>query len=66
MLDQVIISGALIDSKNMHYICNSFEVYKPSIMVTRSGRYEGAPFPTYGGSRYLGGYSDHYPVVTLF
>jgi endonuclease/exonuclease/phosphatase family metal-dependent hydrolase len=66
MLDQVIISGTLIDSKNIHYVCNSFEVYKPSIMITRSGKYKGAPFPTYGGSRYLGGYSDHYPVVTKF
>ncbi len=66
MLDQVIISGALIDSKNIHYVCNSFEVYKPLMMVTRSGKYEGAPFPTYGGSRYLGGYSDHYPVITKF
>lgn len=66
MLDQVIISGALIDSKNVHYICNSFEVYKPLMMVTRSGKYKGAAFPTYGGSRYLGGYSDHYPVVTKF
>ncbi len=66
MLDQVIVSGSLIDSKNIHYVCDSFEVYKPLIMVTRSGKYEGAPFPTYGGSRYLGGYSDHYPVVTKF
>ena len=66
MLDQVIISGGLIDSKSIHYVCNSFEVYKPLIMVTRSGKYEGTPFPTYGGSRYLGGYSDHFPVMTKF
>jgi len=66
MLDQVIISGTLIDSESIHYVCNSFEVYKPLMMVTRSGNYEGAPFPAYGGSRYLGGYSDHYPVVTKF
>jgi len=66
MLDQIIISGALIDSESIHYVCNSFEVYKPLMMVTRSGNYEGAPFPAYGGSRYLGGYSDHYPVVTKF
>jgi len=26
----------------------------------------GAPFPTYGGARYLGGYSDHFPVITKF
>jgi predicted extracellular nuclease len=67
MLDQIIVSAQLISSDSFHYVCNSFEVYKPYIMVTRSGAYEGAPFPTYGGSnRYLGGYSDHFPVLAKF
>jgi endonuclease/exonuclease/phosphatase family metal-dependent hydrolase len=66
MLDQVIISSSLIDNENFHYICNSFEVYKPEVMVTRSGKFEGTAFPTYGGKRYLGGYSDHYPVIAKF
>ncbi len=66
MLDQVIVSGSLLSDKNFKYVCESFEVYKPSIMVTHSGKYEGTPFPTYGGNRYLGGYSDHYPVITKF
>ncbi len=66
MLDQVIVSGSLITSENFFYLCNSFEVYKPNIIVTQSGKYKGAPFPTYGGRRYLGGYSDHYPVIAKF
>ncbi len=66
MLDQIIISISLLDDKDFHYICNSFDVYKPYIMVTHSGKYEGTAFPTYGGNRYLGGYSDHFPVVTKF
>lgn len=66
MLDQVIVSGSLITSENFYYLCNSFEVYKPYYIVTHSGKYKGAPFPTYGGRRYLGGYSDHYPVITKF
>jgi predicted extracellular nuclease len=66
MLDQIIVSGSLINGGDINYICNSFEVFKPSVMVTNSGKYEGTPFPTYGGKRYLGGYSDHFPVVAKF
>lgn len=66
MLDQIIISKELLLGEKIKYVCNSFEVYKPYLMVTRTGKFEGAPFPTYGGTRYLGGYSDHYPVTAKF
>lgn len=66
MLDQIIISKELLVGKYLQYECNSFEVYKPSFMVTQSGTFEGAPFPSYGGRRYLGGYSDHFPVSAKF
>ena len=66
MLDQIIISKNLLLGDDLEYDCNSFEVYKPYLMVTRTGKFQGAPFPTYGGSRYLGGYSDHYPVTAKF
>ena len=66
MLDQIIVSGSLITSEVFNYICNSFEVYKPDFIVTKSGDYVGTPFPTYGGRRYLGGYSDHFPVIAKF
>lgn len=66
MLDQIIISGSLIAGDEIQYICNSFEVYKPKVIVTQSGKYKGTPFPTYGGRKYLGGYSDHFPVIAKF
>ncbi len=66
MLDQIIVSGSLITNMNFYYICNSFEVHKPNYIVTQSGDYKGTPFPTYGGRRYLGGYSDHFPVTAKF
>ena len=66
MLDQIIISKNLLLGDDLGYDCNSFEVFKPYLMVTRTGKFQGAPFPTYGGSRYLGGYSDHYPVTAKF
>lgn len=66
MLDQIIISRDLLVGHYLRYECNSFSVYKPSFMVTQSGTFEGTPFPTYGGRRYLGGYSDHFPVSAKF
>ncbi len=63
MLDQIMISAGLY--KN--YVCNSFEIFKPEFLVTKSGKFKGAAFPTYGGgNRYLGGYSDHLPVTAYF
>lgn len=66
MLDQIIVSGSIITGDVINYICYSFEVYKPNFIVTKSGAYMGTPFPTYGGRRYLGGYSDHFPVIAKF
>ncbi len=66
MLDQIIVSGELLRSESVYYICNSFEIYKPLFIVTHSGKYEGTPFPTFGGNKYLGGYSDHFPVTAKF
>ncbi len=66
MIDQIIVSGNLLTNKSLHLLCSSFEIYKPDFAVTHSGKYEGAPFPTYGGVRYLGGYSDHFPVIAKF
>ncbi|MBI9072300.1 MAG: endonuclease/exonuclease/phosphatase family protein [Melioribacteraceae bacterium] len=58
MLDQIIISNGLKD----RYIKDSFEVIKPEFAVQKEGKYKGTSFPTFGGSKYLGGFSDHYPV----
>jgi len=66
MLDQIIVSGSIITGNDINYICNSFEVFKPKFIVTQSGKYEGTPYPTYGGRKYLGGYSDHFPVIAKF
>lgn len=66
MLDQIIISKGLLDKKKLDYLCDSFEVISNELNTTRSGKYKGAPYPTFGSGRYLGGYSDHFPVGAIF
>ena len=64
MLDQIIVSKGLIDKKYLDYQCDSFEILSNNLNTTKQGKYAGAPYPTFGlGRRYLGGYSDHFPVA---
>ena len=66
LFDQIIISSSLIKQKVISYLCDSFSIINNELTTTRSGKYKGSPFPTYGGNRYLGGYSDHFPVTAKF
>jgi endonuclease/exonuclease/phosphatase family metal-dependent hydrolase len=65
MLDQIIVSRSLL-SGDIEYLCGSFEVSKFDKMITQQGRYKDTPRPTFGGKNYLGGYSDHFPVISYF
>jgi hypothetical protein len=66
LFDQIIISSGLVSQKGLSYQCDSFSIINNDLIATRSGKYKGTPFPTYGGNRYLGGYSDHFPVTARF
>lgn len=66
MIDQIIISGSLYDKKGIDFACGSYEVIKPDFMIIKEGDRKGGPLPTYSGSRYLAGYSDHFPVGAKF
>lgn len=59
MLDQLIVSKKI----NQKYIINnSAQVFSPEWLKQHGGKYEGYPDRTYAGKKYLGGYSDHFPV----
>jgi endonuclease/exonuclease/phosphatase family metal-dependent hydrolase len=66
MLDQIIVSTAMLREKGFTYLLGSFKIFKPNFIIEKTGKYKGSPFPTYGGNKYLGGYSDHFPVLVKF
>ncbi|MCF6269526.1 MAG: endonuclease/exonuclease/phosphatase family protein [Melioribacteraceae bacterium] len=66
MLDQIIVSNEIVEDGRIKYICNSFELIKPDFMITQSGKYKGAATPTFGGRKYIAGFSDHIPVGAKF
>ena len=68
MLDQIIVSSSVLQTtkSSFRYVCGSFDIFKADFMIEHGEKYEGSPLPTYGGNKYLGGYSDHFPVYAKF
>ncbi len=60
-LDQFMITPSLIDGKKIEYIKKSVNILDAN-WLTQTGKYEGFPLRTFGGNKWLNGYSDHYPI----
>lgn len=65
LFDQIILSDEFFDSK-FPLTFKRAGVFSPDNLSTRDRRFLGRPFRTYAGTRYLGGYSDHFPVTAEF
>jgi len=64
ILDQIIISGALLGGKgNLYSDAEGAQIFNP-LWLTRLYKATGdmIPIPTFEGSTYFGGYSDHFAV----
>lgn len=66
MLDQIIVSISLLDNIGIDFECDSFEIIMPSFIIEKKGKYAGTPLRTFGGKKYLAGFSDHFPVGARF
>ncbi len=61
LFDQIILSKSFFNGDNVLSFQNA-EVFSSEKISSRDRKFEGRPFRTYSGMRYLGGYSDHFPV----
>jgi predicted extracellular nuclease len=66
-IDQIIISKSLLEFRsNPRFLVQSAKIYKPYFVLEQDGPYKGAPYRTYVGNTYKGGFSDHMSVnITL-
>ena len=64
VFDQLIVSSGLLDGSGpLRVDPEGAHIHNPSFLTENDERYLGVrPFRTYAGPRYLGGYSDHFPV----
>lgn len=63
MIDQILVSSAMTNGKNnLQYVPKSFKIVTFPYMKETEEKYKDQPLRTFAGKRYLGGYSDHFPV----
>jgi hypothetical protein len=65
LFDQILLSESFFSEKN-GLVFQQAEVFRSEKIRSRDRRMQGRPFRTYAGTRYLGGYSDHFPVFVRF
>lgn len=64
MFDQVIISQNLLNKTSGLQFKEAF-IYDSEQLREPKGKYKGYPLRTFVGNRYMGGYSDHFPVFIV-
>jgi predicted extracellular nuclease len=63
MLDQIIVNDNLYEGNNcLQYTKESAGIFAEDWMKQTEPKYLGSPLRTFGGKKYLAGYSDHFPV----
>ena len=62
LFDQILISDDFFEEDALLKFENA-AVFDHQKLKSWDRKFEGRPFRTYAGTRYLGGYSDHFPVL---
>ena len=62
LFDQILISHSFFNYEPGTHSFAHANIFDAYFLTDWKGRYRGNPFRTYVGKKYLGGYSDHFPV----
>ncbi|NNF19491.1 MAG: endonuclease [Flavobacteriaceae bacterium] len=62
LFDQILISNSLLNYERGTLGFLRADIYDRHFLTAWSGRFRGNPFRTFAGPKYLGGFSDHFPV----
>ncbi|HKR05211.1 MAG TPA: hypothetical protein VJY62_11320 [Bacteroidia bacterium] len=65
LFDQIMLSSAWLNKKQSGFFFKEAGIFHKSWMEESSGKYKGYPKRTYDGSKYIGGYSDHFPTYVV-
>lgn len=62
LFDQIIFSNNFFDFKHGTHAFANADIFDDEFITNFHGHLKGTPFRTYTGRKYLGGFSDHFPV----
>lgn len=64
LYDQMLFSKQFfVDQNKLKY--HSTQIYNEQMVRESKGENRGFPYRTFAGKKYLGGYSDHFPIFTI-
>ena len=62
LFDQIMVSHSFLNhEKGTHSFAHA-NIFDEKFLTELKGKYKGTPYRTYAGKKYIGGYSDHFPV----
>ena len=65
LFDQILISKNLMKPNQNGYHFDFANIFDEKFVTQFHGKYKGQPFRTYVGKKYMGGFSDHFPVYAV-
>lgn len=65
LFDQIILSHSFLNFEKDTHSFKKAKIFAPDFLKEWKGKYKGNPYRTYAGKKYIGGYSDHFPVYAL-
>jgi hypothetical protein len=66
LFDQILISQNFLQQYGNSFRFENVSIFNDRVIQVFDRPYEGRPFRTYAGPKYLGGTSDHFPVYAVF
>ncbi len=65
LFDQILISHSFLSHEKESHSFMKTDIFAPKFLREWKKKYKGFPFRTFVGKKYLGGYSDHFPVYII-
>ena len=66
LFDQIMFSTNFFERKAKALRFSKANIFDADFLKQKDGDYKGTPYRTYVGKKYKGGYSDHFPVYSIF
>lgn len=65
LFDQILLSHRFYKYEKGSHSFDTANIFDQNFLKELKGKYKGNPFRTFVGKKYLGGYSDHFPVYIV-
>lgn len=66
LFDQVLVSSSFFNHEKNTHSFDTAGIYDHKSLKEKKGKFKGTPYRTFVAQRYMGGYSDHFPVYAVF